>query len=150
VPVSSLVLNGLASTGHDDLLARHGITALRDGRPRAAVELTHRAPWQVVQLPVTCRLLRTDPWWPWLDPEAEIRDQLARAAADGSYVHLTLEAGDLLEDLAEGLASVDRTLAMISVFAATGRIASRTMTQLAAERMYRPHARPARSILRAA
>lgn len=150
VAVSSLVLRSLTSTGHDDLLARHGITALRDARPRPAVELTHRAPWQVVQLPVTCQLLRTDPWWPWLDPEAEVARQLRRAAADGGYVHLSLDASDLLEDLTESLGSADRILESLARLQAAGDISLRTMSELAAERSQRAAARPARSILHAA
>jgi hypothetical protein len=152
VPVSTLAVSEIQMERHFDLLVKHGLTALRHGRPcrkpaPARLSTLRHGLWG---FRVTCALPGASRWLPGGGGRRMIVALIDRAVADNGLVHLTVDARKLAERGQAAERVLDRVLAHAAQRRGAGVLRVSTVAGTVATLAGQYQTRPSRSILRAA
>ena len=151
IEITSLAAKTSRQIEHLDLLVKHGIRAVRLGKPTAG----RPSGWSAVStlrfgissLPTTLEAASGSRWQHWIKGW-ENRRHITAAARQSQYCHLALDIGALANSGAR--AALRQTLRLASRLAVAQQIQAETVSTVASCLMATPSTPRAQSILRAA
>ena len=151
VEISSLLLRGAALELDWELLASHGLTAVRpDLRGVSAASEPKVAHFGLREFPANGLLPVTGRWWTRFRTRRCIRTAIEETARLGGLFHLAIDTSALIAAGEHSLRSVAQTFRQMQKLSSQGRLTIETLST-AARRLGRTHSvPPAASILRAA
>ena len=150
--VTTLALRNVEQVPDFDLLAGHGVTALRNPAVESAAHASKLASpsmrYGIWQAPMAWCIPPRPRWW--MRAAWQIQRQIRLAARRGMTLHLQIDAPRLIATGPEALLVIDSALKRIAAYRNAGRLQVKTLG-ITAKEWHEHHAtKPTRSILRAA
>jgi hypothetical protein len=152
IPVHTLATRNVATVADTDLLIAHEVRAVRNP-PVASASQARRQPaaplrYGIWQAPPALLIPAPGAWW--MPASWPLKSEINRTIARRGTLHLAIDAVQLVDQGTSALATLESALKHAAARRETGKLAIRTLGQLAEQALAARGSVPTRSILRAA